>query len=188
MTATSDARDAPSLPSPGGALDLVAAPSWRRALALLVDAIPVAAVWLLVATAIGGAAAADTPPAPWNALDLLVDFINAHPAATFAIVAALLALLFAWPWAATLIWGSTPGERLLGLRVVDARGDRPHLARATLHCLLRPISLAALGAGALWALADPERRTLHDRLAGVWIAHGPAADRPPPAQRPQESR
>lgn len=188
MTASAAARSTPSPPSPGVALQLVAAPSWRRALALLIDAVPVVAVWLLAAMAIGDAATGDTPPAPWNALDLLVDFINAHPGAATAIVTALLALIFAWPWAAALIWGRTPGQHLLGLAVVDARGRPPNLGRTTLHCLLRPIGLAALGAGALWALADPERRTLYDRLAGVWVAHGPLAAPPSQPNRPQEPR
>ncbi|TNF35031.1 MAG: RDD family protein [Deltaproteobacteria bacterium] len=153
----------------------VAAPTWRRWLALLVDALPLLTVWLLCAFAIGDASASGLPSTPWNPLDQLVDFINARPTTAALIVVMLAALGFAWPLVAHLVWGRTPGKRVLGLAVVDARGQRPSTRRLAGWCALRVLGMALLFGGVLWAIADPERRTLYDRLAGIYVIR-PAAD------------
>jgi len=156
-------------------LAFTAAPTWRRWLALTLDALPVVTVWLLCAFAIAGASGEPPPPtSPWNQLDQLVDFINARPLTVALSLMMLAALGFAWPLVAHLAWGRTPGKRVLGLVVIDARGERPSRGRAAAWCALRVLGVALLGGGVLWAIADPERRTLYDRLAGVWVVRAPA--------------
>jgi len=156
-------------PTGDEAPSFIAAPTWRRWLALLVDAIPLLTVWLLCAFAIGQASASGLPTTPWNPLDQLVDFVNARPVTVALIIAMLAVLVFAWPLVAHVAWGRTPGKRVLGLRAVDARGEAPSRRRLAGWCALRVLGVALLFGGALWAVADPERRTLYDRLAGVWV-------------------
>ncbi|GAA3617303.1 RDD family protein [Streptomyces fenghuangensis] len=56
--------------------------------------------------------------------------------------------------------GSTPGKRLLGLRVVSARGGRLTLPRAVVRTALLVLAVPAL----VW---DRDSRGLHDRLSGA---------------------
>lgn len=67
------------------------------------------------------------------------------------------------------VWGCTVGQRLLNMRVVDEYGEKPGLARTWLRTLASLSSLVLLGAGYLWAAFDPERRALHDWVAGTYV-------------------
>ncbi len=69
--------------------------------------------------------------------------------------------------------GRTLGMLTWRLQVVDDRGVPPTLTRASLRFALAIVSWLPLGAGYLWALVDPERRALHDRLAGTWLIRHP---------------
>jgi uncharacterized RDD family membrane protein YckC len=69
---------------------------------------------------------------------------------------------FAFFWSAS---GETPGNRLLGIRVVDARSGRPLPARRALaRVFALVLSALPLCAGFLLILVDDRRRALHDRL------------------------
>ncbi len=155
------------------AAEVHAAPSWRRAIALAIDALPLLTIWLLCAAALASASPEPEPAAPWNLLDRLVDYVNARPTVVIGSAAMFAGLLFALPLVAQLLFGRTPGKRVMGIALVDRRGQRPSARRQAAHCALRVLSIALLFAGVLWALADPERRTLHDRLAGVWAVVTP---------------
>ncbi|MFD1828449.1 MULTISPECIES: RDD family protein [Streptomyces] len=56
--------------------------------------------------------------------------------------------------------GSTPGKRLMGLRVVSADGGRLSLPRTVLRTVLLVLAVPAL----VW---DRDSRGLHDRLSGA---------------------
>ncbi|MFX4294076.1 RDD family protein [Streptomyces bohaiensis] len=56
--------------------------------------------------------------------------------------------------------GSTPGKRLLGLRVLSVHGGRLSFPRAALRTLLLVLAVPAL----IW---DRDQRGLHDRLAAA---------------------
>ncbi|MCE7032406.1 RDD family protein [Lysobacter sp. GX 14042] len=71
-------------------------------------------------------------------------------------------------------WQASPGKRLLGLRVVAADGTRPGIGRAFARQLAGGLSWLVLNLGHAMALAGPEYRALHDRLAGTRML----ADRP----------
>jgi uncharacterized RDD family membrane protein YckC len=74
---------------------------------------------------------------------------------------------FAFFWSAT---GQTPGNRLLGIRVVGATSTRPiSEGRAVLRVLALPLSAIPLCAGFLMILVDSRRRALHDRLVGTLV-------------------
>ena len=67
--------------------------------------------------------------------------------------------------------GQTPGMRLVGIRLISARGGAPGPARGLLRLLALVPSLLPAGLGWLWALFDREHRALHDHLAGTLRDH-----------------
>lgn len=137
---------------------------WRL-LALVYDALPVLALWLLVGAAF-----------------TLGYLISGHPASeNIAPFSALQWLAWLCCWAVTgayavLSWrrgGQTLGMRPWRLRVADAQG-RPATTRALLRrYVLGTISLLGAGAGFWWAWFDRDRLTLHDRFSGTRMVRMP---------------
>ena len=63
--------------------------------------------------------------------------------------------------------GQTPGMRTWRIRVEGADGSRLTLARSALRFGAAVLSVAALGVGFWWMLADAQARSWHDRLSGT---------------------
>ena len=74
---------------------------------------------------------------------------------------------FGWFW---VHGGQTLGMRSWRLRLVGTEERRVRWGQAVVRFLGACLSWLALGAGFLWALVDPCRRTWHDRLSGTLIA------------------
>ena len=73
--------------------------------------------------------------------------------------------------------GQTPGNAVLGIRVVDLR-DRPGepigYGRAFVRWLVSIASAIVILIGFLWMLWDPKKQTWHDKAAGslpVYLGH-----------------
>jgi uncharacterized RDD family membrane protein YckC len=84
----------------------------------------------------------------------------------------LMALAFAyfgWFWTRG---GQTLGMRSWRLRLVGTDRSRVRWGQALVRFLGACVSWLPLGAGFLWALVDPCRRTWHDRLSGTDIVDG----------------
>jgi len=77
-------------------------------------------------------------------------------------------------------WQATPGKRALRLRVTDRDRQRLGLARAALRHVAGVLSWLTLNLGHLWAALPPERRALHDHLAGTRVLQA-GNDQPLPA-------
>ncbi|HST00174.1 MAG TPA: RDD family protein [Usitatibacter sp.] len=77
---------------------------------------------------------------------------------------------FATCWARS---GQTLPMKTWRIRVVRSDGARVGAWRALHRYVLAWLSLAALGAGFIWALFDREKQFLHDRLAGTAIVDAP---------------
>jgi uncharacterized RDD family membrane protein YckC len=76
---------------------------------------------------------------------------------------------FAFFWSST---GQTPGNRALGIRVVEARTGEPiHAGRAVLRVLALPLAAIPLCAGFLMILVDERRRALQDVLVGTVVIY-----------------
>ena len=122
---------------------------WIRAAAWLLDAAAVALVSALLSLPFGG------PRSPRGSL----------VASAAAFVLGLLVPLVGWS-----LWGTTPGKRALGLVVVGP-GDRRGLpvGRAVLRLVGYFLSALPFGAGFWIAGISPEKRTLHDHLAGTSV-------------------
>ena len=80
-----------------------------------------------------------------------------------ALVVVLYELIF------LVLSGQSPGQRLLGMRVIDGYGEPPSLVRALVRVLSLALSLALFGLGCLWIGFSREKRGLHDLLAGTWV-------------------
>lgn len=156
-------------PSPAAAaLPIETAGTLRRASAAALDAMPLMAV--SAASALAGVFGAwPTETAAYNLFDRFVDVANTHPALLVGPLAFFALAEVVWHAVCVTIGGSTPGKRVLGLRVVGPDGRRPGPIRATVHALLRVVSLATIGFGHFAAIPDPARRTLYDRMAGVYV-------------------
>ena len=65
--------------------------------------------------------------------------------------------------------GQTLGMRAWRCRLVTAGGEPVGWGRAVARFAAAAVSWASLGLGFWWSLADPERRTWHDRWTGTRI-------------------
>ena len=78
-----------------------------------------------------------------------------------------LAIYFPWLWCHG---GQTLALQTWKLRLVSAaNGGAVTLAQALLRYTIAWLSLLLFGAGFLWAIFDPDRQFLHDRLSGTRI-------------------
>ena len=75
----------------------------------------------------------------------------------------VMASYFCWFWTHG---GQTLAMKTWHLRVLGKTGLSPTLPEALLRFVLA-IPCVLLGVGILWALFDPDRQFLHDRLAGT---------------------
>ncbi len=94
-------------------------------------------------------------------------------AALLADAVAFGSLLGALALAGTACWTwmrGTPGQLIMGCRVVDARsGRRLPASRAALRCGGLAVSLLAAGLGLLWIAWDRRRQGWHDKMAGSLV-------------------
>ncbi len=136
------------------------APLHLRLFAGLYDLLPLLGIWFvagLLALAVTG-----------GALDpRRVE----HKLVVQALVFVLTTAYFVLSWTRG---GQTIGMRAWRLRVVGTDGRPLPVVRAVLRFLVALVSLAALGAGFWWALADPQRRAWHDLAARSVLLRLPA--------------
>jgi uncharacterized RDD family membrane protein YckC len=103
---------------------------------------------------------------------LLVDSMSdpswiAHAAGILGLWIALWWCYFAVGWG---LAGATIGKLAFGLRIVDHKGRVPiGLSRAFLRLAAYSVSSVTLGMGHLLIVLRPDRRALHDILAGTWV-------------------
>lgn len=121
-----------------------------RLLALVYETLLLAAL-LLVATAVFVAIAGDSRSQPLRSV--LQCYLLAVAGAYF-------------------VWNWTGGRRTLPMRtwrmhLADRLGRPLDPRRAVIRYLAAVVGLGLFGTGILWALFDPERQFLHDRIAGT---------------------
>ncbi len=77
----------------------------------------------------------------------------------------LVGVLYAYFAAFWLKSGQTLAMKTWRIRLVDLNGHLIHAGQAAIRFFLALIGLALFGITILWALFDPDRQFLHDRLA-----------------------
>lgn len=88
-------------------------------------------------------------------------------------------------WCVCNIRGTSIGKYAAGIRIVDARGQRPGVTRGigrTLAAFF--LSTPLLWLGYWWAFWQPQHRTWHDMIAGTYVVRVPPAE--PPRATPAE--
>lgn len=90
----------------------------------------------------------------------------ATPFVLWAHLFLVLLIYFVWFWTHG---GQTLAMRTWRLRIVTRAGRPLRPAQALMRFLLCWPSLGVFGVGILWALVDPERQFLQDRIAGTRI-------------------
>lgn len=99
--------------------------------------------------------------------------VDGGPAGAVALgIGALVVFLYAVIFLS--LRGQTPGQKILGVRVIDAYGEPPSLGRSLLRALALALSVGLFGLGILWIGFSREKRGLHDLLAGTWVVRAPA--------------
>lgn len=87
------------------------------------------------------------------------------PAIVFGI---LLPLLYYWLF--TGLRGQTLGKMAVGIKVVNAQGDRPGLGVAAMREILgKFISTIGLCLGFLWIAWNKQKQGWHDTIAGTYV-------------------
>ncbi|MCZ4497523.1 MAG: putative rane protein YckC, family [Marmoricola sp.] len=86
-------------------------------------------------------------------------------------IAAFVAAGFAFVFLCLEIAGRTPGKAVVGLRVVAWDGSPLRPGAAFRRTLAFPFSLGFAGLGCLLAVVQPERRAVHDLVAGSAVVH-----------------
>ncbi len=93
------------------------------------------------------------------------------------LAAACLVSFYFFVW---ICYGSeTPGLQWMGLCVMDYEGRPPRAGPRLVRAVGVLLSAAALGLGYLWALADEETLTWHDRMSKTFVTRDPDARRAP---------
>jgi uncharacterized RDD family membrane protein YckC len=145
----------------------------RRLVASLVDLLLVAALSAAVASLAAVALGVHLP----NAKEFGPDFVLAGLLDRNPMVAGTLGLFVGMSALYEIylggILGQTLGKRLLGIRVISARGSAPGPVIACVRFLTMLVSLLPAGLGFLWCLFDRERRALHDHLSGTYVILDP---------------
>ena len=149
------------------------ASSSLRLAAVMLDLVPLLLLTVALSTSWLSTTALQETSSSWNAIDRVVDLINHQPTLVVNPLILLASLFMIWSVVSTIRLGGTPGQRLFGLVACTRAGRHLSTGRAVAHALLAVLTTVVAGVGPLWSLADPERRTLYDRLAGVLLIHEP---------------
>jgi uncharacterized RDD family membrane protein YckC len=151
-------------------LGLVLAPLWRRALAFSLDFILISFLFTPIFAVIAIVylpdwcrlyiQAAQNPPF------IPPDLPTSAEAALSMVVDSLMALYFAL---FQTRHGQTPAKQLLRVRVVNQAGLKPDFLQAFWRAILLIISMNLFCFPMLYAFFNPQRRTLHDIIAGTYV-------------------
>ena len=83
-----------------------------------------------------------------------------------------LLLMFAYLTASIALTGRTVGMRMLSLRTIDTcTGLIPTGGQSAKRAIGYIFGLALLGLGVIYALVDPDRRTVYDRFSKTIVIH-----------------
>lgn len=150
------------------------APLGRRAAAWAIDLAIVLAASLVYTLLVSGGAAASllaVALALGGVAPELEGAFRLGIAVTVATIVGGMVALHALYWVLfTGLQGQTPGKMLLGIRVVDARGNRPGIARAFMREIVgKFLSKLVCYLGYLWVFVDRHRQAWHDKIADTYV-------------------
>jgi uncharacterized RDD family membrane protein YckC len=150
-----------------------AAGFFRRAAAAFIDLALLLPVWAASGLALCLVFGQPIPRLAELSPDILLAALLDGNAASEALLALSGILLFLYFFLFHAARGQTPGKQLLGLRVIDAYGNRPGVPRTLLRTLAYALSALPFSLGFLWIGFDRERRALHDWVASTYVVRVP---------------
>ena len=110
-----------------------------------------------------------SPEPGWFWTEWLLKFWLDDPSQLFRPAVWWVGITISWVVGWELASGRTPGDRLLGIRVVDSEGEVPHPVRVGLRALGIVLNTASFGLGWLLGFVTPGRRALHDVISGTYV-------------------
>jgi uncharacterized RDD family membrane protein YckC len=142
---------------------------WRRAAAGILDLVLLSLVFVVLDFLVTLVLGQPLPHLSQLGPDYLVDVaINGDALAEIGL--ALLAILgFQYFFLFQALRGQTPGQKVLGIRVVDGFGQPPSPTRALARTAAFFPAWALCALGVVWIAFDREKRGLHDRLADTYV-------------------
>ena len=163
-------QPSPSCPACGQPLVPVrVAGFWRRLVATFVDAV----ILLLTAGPLFyGLIQITGNPGPLRGglgLDGVMQFLAVDPIDIVLWCAPLLGMAALYFILFIALSGHTPGQKLVGIRVINRAGGPPGPWRAMLRLAGTALGLAPGGLGSLWMAFDREKRAFHDYLTGTYV-------------------
>ena len=150
-------------------IEVSTAALWRRGLSGIVDGALLGSAWVGILIASARLWNLSLPSSPWRGLDRAVDLFNRRPEMVLSAALVLFGLALVLSVSTGLVLGRSPGQRLAGLRLLNKEGKPPGSIRVLVYATIRIPCLCLLGLGLFWALIDPQRRTLYDRIVGVYV-------------------
>ena len=138
----------PAEPEPAADAELAAAGFWVRAGSLVIDSV---VLWI-------------------------VQFSMAFSGIPGASLLGLVAH-FAYHTASIAAWGQTFGKMAAGTKVIMLDGSRPSPGRAALRAAGMMLSGILVGLGYFVAAFTPQKRSLHDYIAGTRVVYTPGVGR-----------
>jgi uncharacterized RDD family membrane protein YckC len=142
---------------------------WRRLGAGIVDALVLSSLFVILGTFAALVLRHPLPRLSQLGPDYVVDMAVNGGALAQAGLAMLAILAFLYFVLFTALRGQTLGKHFMGVRVIDAYGQRPSLWRSILRALAYAPSLLLLSLGFLWIGFDREKRGLHDFIADTYV-------------------
>ncbi len=143
-------------------LQMIPAPLLRRLAAFMIDVFllfTINAGIILLPTMAGWHFAAFEPRAIVLSLALFLPILLVSP----------LLLSFLYYTILHAFGGQTVGKIFVGIRVVSRENESLSLGVSFLLWCANFLSILTLGLGYLWALVDPAKATLHDRIASCRV-------------------
>ena len=144
---------------------------WARALADIIDSVILSAVsWFLEMAFLGALHWGQLLFMSTENRATMPGFSDAFSPLTLQIVNFALYSLLAFPYTvyAHYYWGATPGKRVFGIQVVDFKTMGPITMRqSVIRCSALVVSYLPLAAGYLMVGLHPQKRALHDLIAGT---------------------
>ena len=71
------------------------------------------------------------------------------------------------------VWGGSPGKRMLGISVLDSRGESPGITRVFARNVLKICVLILFFPGFFFMLFNRKKQGLHDLLSGILVVRSP---------------
>jgi uncharacterized RDD family membrane protein YckC len=143
---------------------------WRRLLSFTIDTAAIAGVAALYITLASSVTGLKAPDAGLTGLDAFVGWLRALHTVLVPGFFLVLVLALVYCAVAAFLWnGRTLGRLLLGLRLVDTRGQAPAPGRAIVRAVLASLSFGLFLGGFWMALFDRRGQTLHDKLTSTFV-------------------